>query len=208
MTGPFRPAVVALRCTGCGSPLRHEDGVRAWTCPACRRAYEPERAPGAVRLAARPYGLLRIGDGGPGFALPFWRLGFTARVHGGTAALRAALAAVTEPGRAFVRAFPLRGAFNVGDPGRALTRARFDERYEDDARLPGTCRITVSSAEAMHLARLFLLADADVAADVSGGTLDLSFDSVTLVAVPWRDEGGSLVCPITGSSFPRANFAC
>lgn len=200
MTGTG-PAVILLRCDACGLVLSGLDSDRAWTCVPCGAAFE-ERGGRLVRLPYRALVLApRPGPAGS-VALPFWRVAFTAHVSGPNPVVRNALAAAAGAGRAWVRAFWMAGAFHVGDPGVHLTEASFDESLTDE-RLPACRGVRVASADAVRLARLFLLARADRTADISGADVVLDGVATTLVAVRFALHEGEIESPVDGTRWRR-----
>jgi len=197
MTGPGA-AVLLLRCARCGGGLDGGDGDRAWTCPRCATAYEPRGG----RLVEVPCRTLVLGRRDGGVPLPFWRVTFTPRIEAPTLLVRTALEEVSAAGRAWVRAFWMSGAFHIGDPGQKLTETPFDEALAEESVLPAA-GVRVSSAEALRLAELFLLAAADRRADVTGARLSLDAPSFDLVAVCFRREGDDVVSPVDGARWRR-----
>lgn len=191
-------AVLLLRCARCGGGLDGGDGDRAWTCPRCAAAYEPR----AGRLVEVPCRTLVLGRRAGDLPLPFWRVTFTPRIEAPTLPLRTALEEVSAAGRAWVRAFWMSGAFQIGDPGQKLTETAFDEALADEATLPAA-GVRVGSAEALRLAELFLLAAADRRADVTDARLFLDDPAFELVSVVFRREGDDLVSPVDGARWRR-----
>lgn len=217
------PTAIVLRCPSCATELPGLDSDRVWACASCGHAWEAEEG----RLAPRPYLAWRVPvDGavvddapradprvprvsgsvagqGPAVWLPFWRVAFGAEVVCADAAALAAIERAAAPGRAWVRAFRLDGAFQIGDPGRALTEASHEESLAAD-RLPVCVGARIGSAEAIRLARLFVLARADVEADVTPAELRLAVTETAFVAVPFVASGRDVVCAIDGRSYRRS----
>jgi len=192
-------AALLLRCAHCGGSLDGADGDRAWTCPRCAAAFEVATG----RLVEVPCRALVLGRERGDTALPFWRVRFTPEIEGPTLPVRRALEEVSAAGRAWVRAFWMIGAFHLGDPGQKLTEAAFDETLADDRTLPGA-GVRVSSADALRLAELFLLAAADRVADVTDASVTLLDPSVELVVVSFASEGEDLVSPVDGARWRRS----
>jgi len=192
-------AALLLRCAHCGGGLDGGDGDRAWTCPHCAAAFEVADG----RLAEVPCRALVLGRDRGDAALPFWRVRFTPQIDGPTLPVRRALEEVSSSGRAWVRAFWMIGAFHLGDPGQKLTETAFDETVAEDRVLPGA-GVRVSSADALRLAELFLLAAADRRADVTDASVALLDPSVELVVVSFRTEGADLVSPVDGARWRRS----
>ena len=198
MTGAA-PFAIVLRCPQCGTELLGHDADRAWVCVSCAHVWEVV----GRELAARPYRVWRLDAGGPAVWLPFWRVQFRAEIECDDAHVRETVEQVAARGGAWVRAFWLDGAFQMGDPGQALTDTDTDETLASD-RLPAITGIRISSAEAVRLAELFVLASADKIADVSPVTLRLHVQETALVAVPFRDDGRDVVCVTDGHAFRKA----
>lgn len=208
--------VAALRCGVCGAALGGLATDVAWICPPCGAAWEAETDAGGTRLVRRASFLLEPPPAAVAAArvvwLPFWRIELDAEVaddpsaaagRGSGALTREAVAAVARR-RVFVRAFWMRNAFTIGDPGLLLTTADFQEVRIEDVPSPALTGIAIGSADAARLAELFVLRIVDSARDVCGVRLRSEAATVHLVLVPFADLGDILVCPATGHSFARA----
>jgi hypothetical protein len=197
------PVAIVLRCPECGRELPGLDADRVWTCAPCARAWEIDGA----RLAPRPFCVWRP-PGGPAAEsalrwLPFWRVAYRIEVDCPEPPLRDAILRAAASGRAWVRAFRLDGAFQVGDPGQVLTEGDHAEHLEA-AGLPECVGARLGSAEAVNLARLFLLARADREIDVTPAEVRLEATETALVAVPFAEDGRDLVCAIDARSYRRS----
>ena len=192
---------IVLRCPECGVELAGLDADQAWACPSCGNAWEVE----GDRLAPRPYRVWALGAEGVVAHLPFWRIECTADVVSDDPAARAAAEAAAAAGRVWVRAFGLRAAFAVGDPGEMLTFAAHAERIEGGP-LPVCVGARIGSREAVRIAELLILARADREVDVSPVTLRLDVREIALVAIPYVDAGPDLACAADGRSFRKSAF--
>lgn len=194
---------LVLRCPSCGGELPGLDADQAWTCASCRAAYEVE----GDALAARPYLRVRPPDGvGHGLVwLPFWRIEHVAEIACDDDRARAAAEDAAAAGRSWVRAFWLENAFLLGDPGQSMTAGDAPEPLDADG-LPPCLGTRVTSAEALRLAELFVLARADRVADVSPVTLRLVPRATSLVAVPFVVGELDVVSAFDGRAFRRTTI--
>lgn len=190
---------VVLRCPSCGRELPGLDADRVWTCVPCAQAFEVEDG----RLVARPFRMWAAPADGPVVHLPFWRLEHTAEIASADDAARRAAEEAAASGRSWIRAFSLRGAFAMGDPGRFLTEASHPERLEA-APLPVCLGARIESRDAVRVAELLLLARADRVADVTPVTLRLDVREAVLVAVPFVVAGLDVVCAVDARAIRRA----
>lgn len=210
--------VAALRCRICGAALGGLATDVVWICPPCGAAWEAETDAGGTRLVRRASFLLEPPPAAIAAArvvwLPFWRIELDSEVtdepsaagrRAADALTREAVAAVARR-RVYVRAFWMRNAFTIGDPGLTLTAAEFPEVRIEGVPFPALTGIAIGSADAVRLAELFVLRIVDSARDVGGIRLHSNPASVHLVLVPFADLGDLLVCPATGHSFPRARL--
>lgn len=207
--------VVALRCGRCGASLGGFDTDVAWVCSACGAAWEADASgPSAVLVPIDASVLVPPGRRAPRTVLlPFWRVtldalavpatsGDLVEPHPGTVA-----AVNTVAGRrVWVRAFWMRNAFVIGDPGLELTTANWEETRGPVERGIVAQGVAIASGEAVRLAELFALKIVDAAADVAGIELRTRSAHCELVFVPFADAGNLIICPVSGTSYARAVF--
>ena len=141
----------------------------------------------------------RQGDGRLGH-LPFW--GFRVRAAWEwPETTRMGAAAWTAPDWVYVTAFSLSNAFYFGDPGLIFTQKRIVLTAGEAAPLIGGTR---SLEEAKVFVEPHLLGLLDRRVDVTGLTMSCAIDEAMLCAIPYFDDGLTLVDGMLGLKLPGA----
>ena len=91
-----------------------------------------------------------------------------------------------------------------GDPALRWTVDR--ARLEQAPMRTSLLGMTLAHADALELARHYVLRTIDHQQDVTGFDLDIRFDEPTVLQVDFADEGVHLVDPVLGEKFPVPAF--
>jgi len=190
--------VLRLRCEGCGGTLHGTPEAVLFWCGDCRAVSEVVEGRFTPRrmLTARP----AIQASGKLWHLPLWAF----RVRASVAASDSATVATPEwrvPEWVYVTAFALSNGFYFGDPGLILTQRQV-------ALVPGDPAPVIGGTRSLEEAKVFvephLLSLFDRRADSTGLELSCAIDEAVLWALPYYDDGLTLVDGILGMKLPGA----
>jgi len=184
--------VVSLVCPTCGSDLSGLNTDALFGCDSCSVAYEPQ-----VAGLAGPYPVCQSthSQEGDAVTLPFWQLYLEPLLlpeH------------VIAPGYAYVPGFDMRRRSYFGDPALQWTVDR--ARLELAPMRNSLVGMTLSHADALELARYYVLRAIDNQQDVTGFDLDIRFSEPTVLQVDFADEGANLVDPVLKEKYPAPAF--
>lgn len=192
------PMVIQLRCQTCGGPLQGTPQAVLFWCGDCGAIQEVAEGKFVLRRGQTARATLRA----PGrlIHLPVWA--FRVRVSFTWTQPAANGATVwSAPEWVYVTAFALSNGFYFGDPGLMLTQRRVVLAAGDPAPLIGGTR-TLEEASAFVEPHLLSLLDRRV--DVTGVAVICAIDEAVIWAVPYYDDGLTLVDGILGLKLPGA----
>jgi hypothetical protein len=183
------PRVLVLRCGACRTTLPAASHDVAFRCPQCGRGWEI--APSGLNEHPSLYVALPKSAAHRLLYLPYWK-----DVAHLTARDRA-----EQTQRAFVSAYSIHRPTYVGEWGQVFTRAlpKWETRHGHGPDAPGAA---ISSGDARAIARHYVLADIDRAADLGSLEVDVQLGDPELWAIPCYDLGDKLRCPWTRSELP------
>ncbi len=186
------PTVMQLRCQACGGPLHGTPQAVLFWCGDCGAIQEVVEGRFVPRRAQTARAALRV----PGrlIHLPVWAFRVRASVAWAQPAARDA-AAWSAPEWVYVTAFALSNGFYFGDPGLMLTQRRVILAAGEPAPLIGGTR---SLEEAKAFVEPHLLSILDRRVDVTGVAATCAIEEAVLWAVPYYDDGLTLVDGILG----------
>lgn len=193
-----------LRCQACRSELPAAATDLAFRCGGCGRAWEITRA----GLAERPSYYLPAPAGTtlPRLYLPYWSFRVAAAARPKSELGERQLAARDRAARlerAFVSAFHIHRPTYVGEWGLNYTRIQppWEAR---SGRGPSVCGAAIGSSEAEVIARHYVLAEIDRAADLGSLSFEVELGPAELWVIPCHDQGTLLRCPWTRAELPAA----
>lgn len=201
------PRVLLLRCRACTATLPAASADLAFRCPQCGRGWEIESGALVERPAAY-VGTPTGGGGGshPTLHLPYWSfaVGASAEARGrADAAQLSARDRARRFRRAYVSAYAIHRPTYVGEWGLIYTRLQpdWEIRRGHGPESPGAA---ISSDDAREIARHYILAELDKAADLATLKVDLDVSAPELWAIPCYTLGEKIRCPWTRSELPTA----
>jgi hypothetical protein len=192
------PTVLQLRCPACGGALHGTPQAVLFWCGDCgtvQEVVEDKFVPRLVR-AARP----TVPSRGRLLYLPLWAF----RVRASWARMDSTKPAATAwraPEQVYVTAFTLCNGFYFGDPGLIFTQKQLALAAAEAAPLIGATR---SLEEAKAFVEPHILSLLDRRTDVTGLELSCAIDDAVLWAVPYFDDGLTLVDGMLGLKLPGA----
>ncbi len=192
------PTVLQLRCPACGGSLEGTPQTVLFWCGDCGAVQEVVDG----RFVPRPAQTARPEIRCPGRVvhLPLWafqvRTQWTRPDAAGTPPM-----GWRAPGWVYVTAFALSNGFYFGDPGLIFTQKGVALGAGDAGPLVGGTR---GLEEAKRFVEPHILSLADRRADVTGAEVGCAIDAAVLWAVPYYDDGLTLVDAILGLKLPGA----
>ena len=192
------PIVIQLRCQACGGTLHGTPQAVLFWCGDCGAVQEVVEG----RFVPRRVQTARATARAPGRPthLPVWA--FRVRTSFAWTQPAGKDAAVwSAPEWVYVTAFALSNGFYFGDPGLMLTQRRVVLEAGEPAPLIGGTR---SLEEAQRFVEPHLLSLLDRRVDVTGVELSCAIDEAVLWAIPYYDDGLTLVDGILGLRLPGA----
>ena len=200
------PRVLVLRCRACRTTLPAASHDVAFRCTQCGRGWEI--APSGLNEHSSLYVAPPKSAPHPLLYLPYWSFAVTASATPTAAKDAAHLTArdrAEQTKRAFVSAYSIYRPSYVGEWGQVYTRAlpKWETRHGHGPEAPGAA---ISSGDARAIARHYVLADIDRAADLGSLEVDVQLADPELWAIPCYDLGDKLRCPWTRSELPVASL--
>ncbi|UCF18801.1 MAG: hypothetical protein JSU87_12795, partial [Gemmatimonadota bacterium] len=176
----------------------------AFRCPQCGRGWEiaagglHERPSLYVAPPAQAQHALLY--------LPYWSFVVTASAQPPRVAEASHLGArdrAAQIRRAFVAAYAIYRPTYIGEWGLVYTRIQptWDTRHGHGPESPGGA---ISSRDAKRIARHYILAEIDRAADIGSLDVQVELGDPELWAIPCYDLGDKLRCPWTRAELPAA----
>jgi len=200
-----RPRVLALRCRACSGPLPAASNDVAFRCPQCGRGWEI--IAGELSECPSVYVAPPVTESGPPILyLPYWSFSVQATAEPLGDLEEAKLTArdrAAKMKRAWVAAHAVYRPTYVGEWGLTYTRIqpRWEPRRGHGPQSPGA---TISTADAASIARHYVLAEIDRAADIGGLDVKVDLGAPELWAIPCQDLGSQLRCPWTRAEIPAS----
>lgn len=202
-----QPRVLVLRCRACRTALPAASNDVGFRCAQCGRGWEIS-AEGLTEVpavyVAPPKSTTR-----PLLYLPYWSFSIAAqaRPKRGIADM-AQLTARDRAGkyqRAFVSAYAIYRPTYIGEWGVVYTRVqpKWETRTGHGPQSPGAA---ISSRDAQVIAKHYILAEIDRAADLATLDLDVAVTDPELWAIPAYDLGDRIRCPWTRGELPASVF--
>jgi hypothetical protein len=191
-----QPRVIALRCQACRAELPATPNDVAFRCPQCGRAWEIV----AGSLEERPSIFVAAPSGAKHslFYLPYWSftVSVTAEPRKREEKTLTARDRAAKFERAWVSAFSINRPTYVGEFGLVYTRVppKWETRTGHGPEAPGA---TIPAADSKKIARHYVLAEIDRAADIGELDIKMEIGDAELWAIPCYDIGEQLRCPWT-----------